>query len=103
MGRGHPPALAELIVDAYHPAGRFEITGGQALAIRMSRYDLVELPALGTRARSEDQRAMALRLDDIPDRHLYDPRLSPWRGEPIFRSYDRSCDGLTLTAPDSRH
>jgi O-methyltransferase len=46
---------------------------------------------------------MALRLEDIPDRHLYAPRLSPWLGEPTFRSFDESCDGLTLTAPDSRH
>lgn len=46
---------------------------------------------------------MALRVEDIPDRHLYNPRLSPWLGEPTFRSYDQSCDGLTLTAPDSRH
>ena len=46
---------------------------------------------------------MALRREEIPDRHLYAPRLSPWLGEPDFRGHDALSDGLTLTAPESRH
>jgi O-methyltransferase len=39
----------------------------------------------------------------LADRQLYNPRLSPWLGEPVFRRYDEGCDGLTLTSPASRH
>lgn len=46
---------------------------------------------------------MKLRFDGIPDQHLYTPRFSPWVGEETFRSYDRLCDGLSLTSPESRY